>query len=379
MNSSVEFAACVRQFAEMLGLLVWASFQRGLEHDREWPEEDFFATLVDQGFRGGHPQAKRLLDRLDEGGRYSLRFQIVKHSPRRMEPLTGADLAFITELQVDGRIVTRRVSLVQLKKAADSQHGAIGFPELHHKSGQRWFGKRLHQAERMLLFTQCAVFWLAVPPNPASDEAFLKRYVSRNSFAARRRQRRGEHLAGSASVAPGVWPFFGLLPDPRYYRRLYDFLMHFWPGPAPPEHEIRRWHEQLAEEERDRILRTLWADLALEASRLHGMRSRMPVLVTHAESVLRLGFEGSIGLNAVYRFAVSLPEFLLGEVLRDGFGDENQELIDALMQPRPGDYIKEIVRRYVAEAALPEIERQDPVRAVIRAQLSVTTPAFPQG
>ena len=379
MNSSTEFAASVRQFAETLGLLVWASFQRGLEHDREWPEEHFFATLVDQGFRGGHPRAQRLLNRLNGGGRYSLRFEIVRHSPGRMEPLTGADLAFLTELQVDGRILTRRVSLVQLKKAVDSDHGAIHFPELHRESGRRWSRRPLHQAERMLLFTQCAVFWLAVPPTPASDQAFLNRYVSRTSLAARSRQRRGEHLAGSASVAPGVWPFFGLLPDPRYYHRLYEFLMHFWPGPAPAEHEIRRWHEQLVEEERDRMLRTLWADLAMEASRLHWMRSRIPVLVTHAESVLKLSSDGSTDLNAVYPFAVSPPEFLLGEVLRDGFGDENEELIDALMPPRPGDYIKEIARRYAAEAAVPRIEEQDPVRAVIRAQLSVTTPAFRQG
>jgi hypothetical protein len=364
MDSSLEFAASVRALVETLGLLVRASFQRGLTHDAEWPEEHFFKTLVDDGLRGGHPHVKRLLDRISDGGRYSLRFDTVRHNPQKTEPLTGADLALVVQLDVDNRTLTRRVMLVQLKKA-ELVNGRIRFSELHRTGGKKWFGRNLHQAERMLLFTQCAVYWLAVVPNPTADREFFKRYVSRTNLAERAQRRFKEQLVASAGPPDGVWP-------------LALWLHGFLPVSPPLKKNTPSWYKLLVQEETDRALRTLWADLAVESERLHGMRSRLSVLVTHAESVLQLRPRRE-ELSSVYPLSVSLPEFILQEVLTEGFGDENEELIDALMTPKPADYVKRIVQEYAAVARIPGLDEADAVRAVIRAQLSVRTPAFRQG
>jgi len=378
VDSSLEFAAAVKSFSEVLCQLVWASFQRGLKYDDEWPEEHFFKTLVDDGFRGGNPRAQTLYGRLHSTGRFSLEFDVVRHNPSAMEPLTGSDMAILVELRVDKKTVSRRVFLVQLKKAVHVSNGVVRFPELHHLSGKRWYKRPLHQAERMLFFTQCSVFWLAVPPDASADQSFFRRYNSRTNFGELSRRRRHTDVpAGSAPSGIGQYPMVPF-SHPRFVKE-WHYLFHEFFGRSVSEGQVRQWFEQQQQEERDRAIRMLWADLAHESQKLHGMRSRTPVLVSHAESVLGWGTENVTDLKSVFVPSVSLPEFLLGDVLSDGFGDDDEELIDALLKPRPNEFLKRIASEFLRQDALEAVQDQQPTRAVVRLSVSVNTLNEPQG
>jgi hypothetical protein len=367
----------VKSFSEVLCQLVWSSFQRGLKYDDEWPEEHFFKTLVDDGFRGGHPRAQKVLDRLRSNGRFSLEFDLVRHNPVSMEPLTGADLAVLVELRADKKTVSRRMFLVQLKKAVHVSNGVVRFPELHHHSGKKWYKQPLHQAERMLFFTQCSVFWLAVPPTATADQSFFRQYNSRTNFRELSRRRRIDVPATSASSGFGQFPMvpFG---HPRFFKD-WDFFFHEFVGRSISQAQVRQWFEQSQQEERDRAVRMLWADLAHESQKLHGMRSRTPVLVSHAESVLGWGAENVTDLKSAFGPSVSLPEFLLGDVLSDGFGDDDEELIDALLKPRPNDFLKRIASEFLHPEFLEVVGDQQPTRAVVRLNVNVNTLNEPQG
>jgi hypothetical protein len=109
------------------------------------------------------------------------------------------------------------------------------------------------------------------------------------------------------------------------------------------------------------------------------MRSRTPVLVSHAESVLGWGTENVTDLKSVFVPSVSLPEFLLGDVLSDGFGDDDEELIDALLKPRPNEFLKRIASEFLRQDALQAVQDQQPTRAVVRLSVSVNTLNEPQG
>ena len=245
-------------------------------------------------------ERQTLYGRLHSTGRFSLEFDVVRHNPSAMEPLTGSDMAILVELRVDKKTVSRRIFLVQLKKAVHVSNGVVRFPELHHHSGKRWYKQPLHQAERMLFFTQCSVFWLAVPPDASADQSFFRQYNSRTNFRELSRRRRHNDVpASSASSGLGniLW-FLSAIHDSL--KTGTTSFTNSLDGPYPRDKSGSGLKSQ--QEERDRAIRMLWADLAHESQKLHGMRSRTPVLVSHAESVLGWGrkcYRLEVGICAI--------------------------------------------------------------------------------
>ena len=48
MNTSREFVYMLRSLLDLTGRIVWESHKTGLAKDKEWPESEFFSTMVMQ-------------------------------------------------------------------------------------------------------------------------------------------------------------------------------------------------------------------------------------------------------------------------------------------------------------------------------------------
>lgn len=95
-RSSFGFVESIRRTCDLLMRLVWNSHKLGLERDQEWPEAEFFSVLVNQGFAGLDPRAKKAFGSLNAADPFRLKVQCVRHNPQAMEPLTGADLGVVS-------------------------------------------------------------------------------------------------------------------------------------------------------------------------------------------------------------------------------------------------------------------------------------------
>ena len=350
-QSSFSFVESIRRACDLLARLVWESHKLGLERDQEWPEEHFFSALINQGFGRLDPRAKNAFQALEAAGTFRLSVQCGRHNPGAMEPLTGADLGVLATVTVNGKEVARRGFLVQLKKAS-VQAGKIpraSLERLHHLSGHSWWKQELHQAERMLKFTNAAVYWIAVPPGAEADQEFFKLYLESANFAARRRL--GEVLSDDPArayqaVLPEAWLLSGL-GHPEF-----DFLLHRlerWTGVSSS-----KMASYFADSEADRLYRNLRLDAAAAARRLYGLRSLVPVMAIDAESILGLYQAGKRrALADLYPSCVSLSEFLLTHVIAHGFGDDDPDLMDALLKNRPNASIRAVAADLLREK-LPE-------------------------
>lgn len=371
-KTSLGFIQKLRDTMDLLGRLVWESHALGLRRDGEWPESEFFAALINQGFGKLDKRAKAALDELEEARPYRVKFECARHHQQTMEPITGADLGVAVSVVVNGTLVSRRGLLVQLKKATiDVAKKTVQFDDLHHESGKRIFGRKMHQAERMLLFTNAAVYWLAVPPGAEADDQFFQKYVQSTNFARRRDLRSSVNADSSGLAADGDSPFapwgslpWVTLPEFDYLlERWQDFIGHRF-GPT-----TKSLLDQYRQREGERLLRSLRSDAATEPRRLYGMRSLIPILCSHAESVLALRQRKTRSLSDLCGVSVSLPEFILGDVVADGFGDDNAELVNAILTNRPNDFIRDVAR---SSSADPDANPQVPVvKEAVQVQIAV--------
>lgn len=359
-GNSFEFVERLHGTFGLLNRLVWNSHRLGLSRDGEWPESEFFAALINQGFGGLDSKTREALSALDRGGPYRLRFECKRHNQQIMEPLTGADLGVVVTVLLNGKQTSRRGFLVQLKKASLTSTGkkrAVEFTDLHHFSGKAAFGRELHQAERMLLFSDAAVYWLAVPPGADSDKAFFDHYIESSSLAHHRANRPSPMIASHSSAqGAGVSPLtlFGWLPLIDHPE--FDFFLHRyerWLGTSLPS-SAKDIAAQYASQEGERLLRNLRADATAASQRLYGMRSRVPVLCAHAESVLALRSQNTKALSQVYDQSVPLTEFLLADVVANGFGDDDTDFLEAIMNNRPNSFIQEVVAEIAGRRDIPE-------------------------
>ena len=351
-GNSLEFVERLRVALDLLNRLVWNSHRLGVSRDGEWPESEFFAALITQGFRGLDQRAKEALAGLDKGGPYRVRFECARHNQQTMEPLTGADLGVVLTVVVNGQQSSRRGFLVQLKKASLVSAGkrrTTAFSDLHHISGKTVFGRDMHQAQRMLLFTNAAVYWLAVPPGAESDKAFFDRYTESTSLARRSEYRAttmiAPHNAAQGPLMPFAWWPWIDHPD-------FDHFLHRWErwfGQSFPS-SAKDIAAQYKAQEEERLLRSLRADAAAASKGLYGIRSRIPVLSVLAESVLALRqSKNANALSQVYSQSVPLTEFLLADVIADGFGDDDADFLDAILQNRPNSFIREVIREVAGQ------------------------------
>lgn len=349
-SSSFEFVESMRQAFELVTRLVWQSHAVGLSLDTEWPESEFFSALITQGFRGLDPRTRNAFSQLDNSdGPFRIRIECERHNQQTMEPITGADLGVVFTFTINQRKATRRGFLVQLKKAtqASPDHPSIQMSDLHHFSGKQIWGEDLHQADKMLRFSNAAVYWIAVPPNARMDRQFFSKYVEATNLAARKRTRElGTREGCAATAGHGLASTFPLLALPWMDLPELDWCLSRWASmigrtaSGSPQDIFK----QLQDGEADRLYCSLRCDAAAAAHRQYGMRSMVPVIAAHAESVLALHQRAKAkGLVDIYPSSVSLSEFLLGDVVADGFGDPDGDFIDAILLNKPNDYIRDVV------------------------------------
>ena len=352
-TGSIEFVGNLRRALDICNRLVWNSHRIGLEKDSDWPESEFFTALITQGFRGNDRLASAAFDKLLRGSPYRIRIECARHNSQAMEPLTGADLGVVTTLSINGLQTSRRGFLVQLKRAAlatTAKKSTATFPELHHMSGKAAFGRELHQAERMLLFTSAAVYWLAIPPGSDKDKDFFQRYTSATSLASQSDLRAGaigasyNHSQGMDVNTIGPLGWLPLIDHPDFDLFLRQYSRSLGRGLPMSTGELVAQHDS---QEGERLIRELRAETLAASRRLYGIRSRLPILCTTAESIFSLYQTSKArSLSQVYEQSIPLTEFLLADVVANEFGDDDPDFIEAIMNNKPNDFIRQIVSEF---------------------------------
>ena len=110
---------------------------------------------------------------------------------------------------------------------------------------------------------------------------------------------------------------------------------------------------QHASQEGERLIRELRAEALAASRRLYGIRSRLPILCTTAESILSLHQTSNArSMKQVYEQSIPLAEFLLADVVANEFGDDNPDFIDAILNNRPNSFIRQIVNESNLSRAL---------------------------
>lgn len=381
-NTSLGFVSDLRRLLEVSTGIVWDSEEISRSDLGDWPEEAFFNALIVEGLLGRSSQTKEIRSRLRNGNPFSIDFDYTVHSHQTMEPLTGADLAIVVSISIDGETVHRKLILVQLKRAKIS-NGRVCFPELHYKSGSSYYGEDIHQAQKMLLFSPASVYWLCVPSHTLTDNIFLKTYSEFHNLAQRSQHRDTGSLLLSV---PTPWPSlftFTVLEQPsvflefvdEYYPFYYFLKRYLRKVSQDPERVIEKWIEEWSEkykmEQRVNLLRSLQHDARLEAWRAGNLCSRFSVIVVHATSVLALAADGRTDLKTIIGMSTSLPQFILGNVISDGFGDDDQNVLESLTKKTPDEYIRSKVQTYARRKT--EIEGTIPVRAVVQVRMTLHT------
>jgi hypothetical protein len=373
---SLQFVNTVRQFLETTLQIVWDSQSAASRELGTWLEPNFSHVLVNQGLLGGDPRTQVLRDRLQQPGPYSLKVSFTPHPQQTLEPITGADFAVVVEVHIDRELYQRKLFLVQLKRgeltnssrasgkkrrgkisSSVSPHRCITFTNLHRRSGKSVFGVDIHQAERMLFFTPAAVYWLAIPPSLNNDPEFYSKYTTRSSFSARSVERPRQAASATPQMSEMAGPLFPLSPiylrDPPMVIEIWEQLLDyssFWRhllGPRFPN--WRRFLETAVQESQsarqDAFVRSLRYDAAAESARSRPSNHRLSVITAHAESVLALS-DQSQDLHTVFEYSVPLSQFVLGDVLADGFGDDDKQIIDSLSRGEPDDWLRGRIRDF---------------------------------
>lgn len=380
---SLQFVSNVRRYLEASLDVVWESQCTARQALGSWKESNFSDALILHGLCGRDTRTGKLLTTLGGRGAYSLEVSFTPHSQQVMEPITGADFAVLVKVLVDGDPYQEKVFLVQLKCGAVVD-GSAGYPDLHHYGGNRaeaLFGSKLHQAERMLFFTPASVYWLSVPTGLHEDADFYTHYARASSFSTRAlergSQRSGSSDRSSTAQFPMPWFAFPMHDDPRLMDVWEEILDHsyFWRRywhemfPGSPRTYLKASVEEARAIRKDAALRALRQDASAESRCSRPGSLRYSVAALHAESVLALSNSKATDLASVFGHSVSLPEFILGTVVADGFGDENEEVIQALTSERPTEFMVRRIRHLTGrtvDAAEP------PTGGVLNAGIEIT-------
>ena len=323
------------------------------------------------------------MSQLRHGDPYSADFQYTIHPQQSMEPLTGADLAVDVNITIDRQLVYRKLFLVQLKLAKITNQG-LHVPELHYKSGEKFFGKDIHQAQKMLLFSPSSVYWICVPSSSIEDQAFLQKYARSCNLAQRSNRIENNTLSLAQNQWDSHWPL-GMLNQPSLFFEILDELPSFHYYYRRILKELGRSPKNLIEDRLERhkaeqkanLLRSLQYDARQEAWRTGNLGSRYSVLVVHATSVLALAIKGQTDLESIIDLSTSLPDFILGGVISDGFGDDNPSVLQSMTQRKSDIYIRTKIDAFARERV--DIDGTIPARAIMKLKLDLRTDSSPRG
>lgn len=311
------------------------------------------------------------------GSPFAAEFDYTLHPQQDVDPLTGADLATYVKITLDGRQMQQKVFLTHLTCATVSD-GEIRFPEMHAKSGKRYYGEDLHPALKMLLYSPAAVYWLRVPSSALADNAFLQAYAKYNNLSIRN-QLRGASFQASGTDSGLPFLPFGIFDQPSVMLEFlngyppYHFLIkrYLRETAQDPQTVMQEWCEKYTTERRADLLRAIRHDAGVEAWRSSNIGNRFSVLAVHASSVLALAAEGKTDLKSIIDMATPLPQFMLGDVFSDGFGDDTPQLVEAMSAEKPDEYLRKKVRNLVSGKSTQELAAAIPARAVLRIQVNL--------
>jgi hypothetical protein len=320
MDFASRFALFLKQYVDKISRNVWKDFESGLIPECIWGENEILRTsILRDGFNSR--------DELDEANKnpvYSLEVETRDYGGNSAETLTGADLAIVFQLEINQEMVAQRMILVQLKRAyfAGSR---TSFKQLHYESGESIFGRDISQAERMLLFTDHAYFWLALTSGIRSDKNALKTYIQdanlRQVTSYINRQAHPTTTGTSLSA-------FSLFPMDMMLTQLSDHdLLALLTMGLPTAKHIQDYRKNLAYT----YWHTLQNRLQEVAFNNVGMVERLGLMVCHAESVLGLA-DGKINaFTDVYPVSIPFTQFILSHILANDVGDSNKQLIDCVL------------------------------------------------
>ncbi len=364
MDFATRFVVKLKSYFDAIPLNVWTDFERNLLPGRKWDEDSILRTSI---LRDGFDKTDRLRD-ANNNPVYRLDIELEDYGGGLEETLTGADLALIFRFEINRSLLGQRLILVQLKRA-NFDNRTTGFPALHHRSGAKYYGRDLHQAQKMLLFSSTPVYWFAMTSGILEDEPSLAAYSERSSLATKR-----ELPMRSGSDAESTYglqdPLFALLPglpltslaslSPGELERLlvdvYDEIYHYPPfryflrhvrGMDPSA--LARNLKYASDNEPYQLWRQLRGRLQEYANDNFGMPQRIGLFVCSAEDVYALSHTGRHSFLDVYPKSIPFTQFMLSNVLSEGFGDTNEDLIDAVQQQDIRGYFRDRLQ-YIAEA-----------------------------
>jgi len=379
----------LKSYLDAVPVNVWNDFARSLLPHRKWDENNILRTSI---LRDGFDASGRLRDANDNPV-YKLDVKVVDFGGASEETLTGADLAVILRLEVNKTLLSRRVVLVQLKRAY-FENGKTVFAKLHETSGVRHYGRDFHQAQKMLFFSTAPVYWFATTSGVLEDEASLAAYSQQSnlcstSFPSSQPCRDvGSHagayygplapfpdaiaLDSLASMSPGEIEEYLDLCD-HFWRPFHGFWRHLR---KPTANVLKRSLEYQRDNLPFQLFATLRSRLQQHGFDNFGMPSRIGLFVCNAEDVFALSHSGRSGFVDLYPKSIPFTQFMLQNFLGAGFGDANEKLIDAILAGKVSGYFHERVQE-IADAfdfRVPdEIDEGIPVRYSVVVSLQLHT------
>lgn len=357
MDFATRFTQHVKSYFDRVSNNVWGDLQRNLVRGKKWDEDNILRTSI---LRDGL-EKQQDLDEANKNPVYNLEVKTRDFGGQLEETLTGADLAVIFQVKINKTVVSQKLVLVQLKRAFFAD-GKTAFPKLHHRSGASYFGKALHQAQKMLLFTNTPVYWFAMSAgileDPASfalytKDATLKTLTTINYAPAR------EH---EASFSSHIDPFLSLVPrsfvkslaslSADELREYIEYYSHF----HPYRHLFHRLGSTSLKElqtdlkhAEDHLPYQYWQLLRTRlqecSDQNFGMPARLGLFVLSAENVLALANESRHSFADVFPGSIPFSQFMLRNVLTNEYGDSNRELVTAVLENDVNRYFRERIRQ----------------------------------
>ncbi|HJP92232.1 MAG TPA: hypothetical protein VJ875_09775 [Pyrinomonadaceae bacterium] len=357
MDYSIRFATGLKKYFANISKNIWQDFELNLLTDRTWGEDEILrASILKSGFDGG----KKILNDINANNPvYNIKVETKDYGGKPDETITGADLAIVFETQINKKPLSRRLMLVQLKRAyfkKGVKKGGTSFEELHHLSGKEIYGVEFHQAQRMLFFTNHSVYWLAMTSGILSDKDSYGLYYKTSTLK--------ESLKSNEaplSLRTGVTDFnielpilpnrimlnaLAALPASQmeeliyYYRdRPYRDVFHYLARPHLKE--IQKEIDYLRENLPYYYYQSLKSNIEYLSKQQVGMIDKLAALVCHAETVFGLSFSKDRSFHAVYPTSIPFTEFMLRSIIGDEFGDQDEELINAVLKNDVSGYFRD--------------------------------------
>jgi len=352
MHYSIRFVDGLKRYFDNISKNIWQDFEMNLLPGRTWREDDILhSSIIKDGFDS--TEGKRILNDINANNPiYNIKVEVKDYGGKEPETITGADLAIVFQVELNKKPFSRRLTLVQLKRAYFDK-GSTSFDELHHLSGKKLYGKDFHQAQRMLFFTSHSVYWLAMTSGILGDKASYELYSKTSTLK--------QALSSPAVFNTAISEFeseFSIIPARILLDALAtlptsdiaEMLYYYWDRSARPMYyhlakssskEIEKEINYIKENLPYHYYQALQTSLEQASKQQVGMVNRLAALVCHAETVFGLSLSKHRSFADIYPPSIPFTDFMLRAIMGDEFGDRNESLIDAVLKNDVSGYFRE--------------------------------------